>query len=146
MKCEQESIVAEPSPFSEAESLLTELARSAFPAPINPANAPDAPGIVERYRTLVEQIPAVLFMAQLDGGLAEAYVSPYIETTMGFTQEEWLRDPVRWYRQIHPEDKARWNVEAAQLILSGEPLRSVYRVIARDGHVIWFDCQVKMVR
>jgi PAS domain-containing protein len=83
----------------------------------------------------VEQIPAVVFMASLDQGLSEAYVSPQIESTLGFTQEEWLSDPVRWFHQIHPDDKARWSTEAAQTFLTGEPLRSVYRVLARDGHV-----------
>lgn len=28
----------------------------------------------------------------------------------------------------------------------GEPLRSVYRVLARDGHIVWFHCEAKMVR
>lgn len=107
--------------------------------------AAEPPDVAARYRTLVEQIPAVIFMAFLDRGLSEAYVSPHVETILGFTQEEWLNDPVRWYTQIHPEDRSRWSVEAAQLILSGQPLRSVYRVIARDGHIVWFHCQVKIV-
>ncbi len=98
------------------------------------------------YQTLLEQIPAVVFMAYLDGGIGEAYVSPHIETLLGFKQEEWLEEPIRWYRQIHPEDKMRWSLEAGSLFLSGEPLRSVYRVIAKDGHVVWFQCEAKMVR
>jgi len=85
------------------------------------------------YRALVEQIPAVIFMAHLDRGMGEAYVSPQIEASLGFSQEEWLEDPIRWYRQIHPDDKQRWSVEAAQMFLSGTPLRSAYRVIACDG-------------
>ncbi|HEV2667947.1 MAG TPA: PAS domain-containing protein, partial [Blastocatellia bacterium] len=99
-----------------------------------------------RYRTLVEQIPAVVFMAFLDRGISEAYVSPQIESILGFSQQEWLNDPVRWYTQLHPDDKARWNAEAARLFLSGETLQSIYRVIARDGHVIWFHCEAKLVR
>jgi PAS domain-containing protein len=55
-----------------------------------------------KYRALVEQIPAVVFMAYLDKGIGEAYVSPQIETALGFSQSEWLEDPVRWYQQIHP--------------------------------------------
>jgi two-component system sensor histidine kinase/response regulator len=98
------------------------------------------------YQTLLEQIPAVVFMAYLDGGIGEAYVSPHIETLLGFKQAEWLEEPIRWYRQVHPEDKMRWSMEAAALFLSGEPLRSVYRVIAKDGHVVWFQCEAKMVR
>jgi PAS domain S-box-containing protein len=105
-----------------------------------------SPEIEARYRTLVEQVPAVVFMIFLDRGISEAYVSPHIEAALGFSQAEWLDDPIRWYRQIHPADKERWNIETAQMVLSGQPLRSVYRILARDGHVVWFQCEVKMVR
>jgi PAS domain S-box-containing protein len=99
-----------------------------------------------KYRALVEQIPAVVFMAYLDKGIGEAYVSPQIETALGFSQSEWLEDPVRWYQRIHPDDKMRWSMEAAEMFLSGKPLRSAYRVIARDGRVLWFQCEAKMIR
>jgi PAS domain S-box-containing protein len=142
----------------EAENILLELA-AAFPF-IESADqglqsfakgkidtTPEVlPEVDARYRTLVEQIPAVVFMAFLDKGIGEAYVSPQIEEILGFSQEEWLNDPVRWYQQIHPEDKARWSVEAAGLFMTGQPLKSLYRVLARDGHVVWFHCEAKMVR
>src|ERR1700739_799140 len=73
-----------------------------------------------KYRALVEQIPAVVFMAYLDKGIGEAYVSPQIEAALGFSQSEWLEDPVRWYQQVHPDDKARWSVEAAEMFVSGK--------------------------
>src|SRR4030095_1498616 len=38
------------------------------------------------------------------------------------------------------------SLEAAEMFLTGKPLRSVYRVIARDGHVVWFHCEARMVR
>ena len=103
--------------------------------------APDA-----YYQTLVEQIPAVVFLAQLDGGLGEAYISPHIETALGFTQQEWLSDPIGWYRQLHPADRERFSYEGAEFLASGQPLKSTYRVIARDGSIVWFRCEVKMVR
>jgi len=99
-----------------------------------------------RYRALVEQIPAVVFMAYLDKGIGEAYVSPQIEAALGFSQSEWLEDPVRWYQQIHPDDKRRWSSEAAEMFLTGKPLRSAYRVLSRDGRVRWFHCEAKMIR
>jgi PAS domain S-box-containing protein len=145
--------------WPEAEAILLELA-SAFPLVESPKEGnrtsffkgeslPTGVALTEvetRYRTLVEQIPAVVFMAFLDKGIGEAYVSPQIEAMLGFSQEEWLNDPVRWYQQIHPEDKERWSVEAANLFIMGQPLKSLYRVLARDGHVIWFHCEAKMVR
>jgi PAS domain S-box-containing protein len=117
------------------------------PRPSHSAPAdPQSPNLEARYRALVEQIPAVVFMAYLDRGMGEAYVSPQIEAALGFSQEEWLEDPVRWYSHIHPDDKQRWSSEAAEMFLTGKPLRSAYRVIARDGRVIWFHCEAKMIR
>src|SRR5208283_4197561 len=61
------------------------------------------PNLEAKYQALLEQLPAVVFMAYLDRGIGEAYVSPQIEATLGFTQAEWLEDPVMWYRHIHPD-------------------------------------------
>src|SRR5579862_4799492 len=113
---------------------------------LTPASEGQLPNLEAKYRALVEQLPAVVFMAYLDRGIGEAYVSPQIEATLGFSQAEWLEDPVLWYRQVHPEDKDRWSIEASEMFTSGKPLRSAYRVIARDGHVIWFHCEAKMIR
>ena len=69
-------------------------------------------------------------MAYLDRGIGEAYVSPQIEATLGFSQQEWLEDPVRWYRQIHPDDKERWSMEAAGDVPFG---RAPAIRVSRDG-------------
>jgi PAS domain S-box-containing protein len=132
----------------EAEGVLSRLAGVFFPSAssLEAHDNKEAVKVADRFRILVEQIPAVVFMAYLDQGVGEAYVSPQIEAVLGFTQEEWLNDPVLWYEHIHPDDKDRWSVEAAQMFLTGHPLRSVYRVIARDGRTIWFHCEAKMVR
>jgi PAS domain S-box-containing protein len=106
----------------------------------------ELPNLDAKYRTLIEQLPAVVFMVSLDRGSGEAYVSPQIEEMLGFSQAEWLEDPIRWYERIHADDKARWSAEAAEMFLSGKPLRSIYRVVARDERVIWFRCEAKMVR
>lgn len=138
---------------AEAERVLTELA-AVFSTNLGKTRDEDenlwvgspAPNLDAIYRVLVEQIPAVVFMAYLDRGMGEAYVSPRIEESLGFSQEEWLQDPVRWYNQIHPDDQQRWSIEAAEMFLSGKPLRSAYRVIARNGRVLWFQCEARMIR
>ena len=136
--------------LGEAEALLLELA-SVFAAPKSSSSASSpsedgASNLEAKYRALLEQIPAVVFMAYLDRGVSEAYVSPEIEASLGYSREEWLEDPVRWYDRIHPDDKQRWSIEAAGMFLSGKPLRSSYRVMARDGSVVWFRCDARMVR
>jgi PAS domain S-box-containing protein len=102
-----------------------------------------------RYRTLVEEIPAVTFMASLDvsaAAISELYVSPQIESLLGFTQREWLEDPVLWYKQLHDDDRERWHVEFARTCSTAEPFSSVYRFVARDGHVVWVHGHAKVVR
>ena len=141
---------------AEAETLLANLAAVFLSNSGQPSASADSldeeeqeghlPNADAIYRALVEQLPAVIFMANLDQGIGEAYVSPQIEASLGFSQEEWLEDPIRWYQQIHPDDKQRWSVEAAQMFLSGTVLRSAYRVLARDGRVVWFHCEAKMIR
>lgn len=153
-----QAVAAPPRPLDvispeQAETLLVDLAAVFLSNGAQPTSAPllddeqeQLPNVDAIYRALVEQIPAVVFMAHLDRGIGEAYVSPQIEASLGFSQEEWLEDPIRWYQQIHPDDKQRWSVEAAQMFLSGTALRSAYRVIARDGRVVWFHCEAKMIR
>jgi len=136
-----------------AEATLNNLAELFGPhGPPNqdflPARSESSPPFSEalKYRLLVDRLPAVVFMASLEGGIGDAYVSPQIEAMLGFSQSEWLQDPIRWYQHIHPDDKERWSVEAAQMFLSGTPLKSVYRVLSRAGRVVWFQCEASMLR
>ena len=148
--------------IAEAEAVLLDLARVFADSTLNPVLNPvldhftengqepaadaQAPNLEDKYRALLEQIPAVVFMAHLDRGISEAYVSPQIEAALGYSREEWLEDPVRWYQHIHPDDKQRWSLEAAEMFLTGKPLRSSYRVLARDGRGLWFQCEAKLIR
>lgn len=99
-----------------------------------------------KYRTAVERMPAVTFVAALDGDANELYVSPQIESLLGFTQAEWLGDPVLWYRQLHPDDRERWHIEFSKTCAFGEAFRSEYRFIARDGRTVWVHGEATMVR
>ena len=113
--------------LADAQATLESLADVFFPSDLSHQHKAildihridtESPRVEAIYRTLVEQIPAVVFIAFLDKGVGEAYVSPQIEELLGFSQAEWLDDPVRWYHQIHPDDKARWSTDAAKLFLS----------------------------
>src|SRR5580658_902701 len=58
-----------------------------------------------RYRTLVERLPAITYVAELGASGPWHYVSPQIETMLGFSPAEWLSDPMNWMNHIHPEDR-----------------------------------------
>jgi PAS domain S-box-containing protein len=99
-----------------------------------------------RYRDLVERIPAVTYVAEFGFSGRWQYVSPQIESILGFPRKRWVDDSGLWYRQIHPEDRARVMADEERSRESGEPLTSEYRAFARDGRVVWFRDEAVVVR
>lgn len=145
----------------EATDLLAQLSRALFPGGASarqltwdePHRAsgdgtlPSSLGTLQaRFRTLVEQIPAVTFLAVLGEGENDVYVSPHIERMLGFSQREWLENPFLWYWQMHPEDRVRWNEEFGRGIRTGGPFLAECRFFARDGHVVWVRGEARIVR
>lgn len=84
-----------------------------------------------KYRSLVEQVPAITYVASLSETNPILYISPQIEKALGFSQEEWLADPELHVRQIHPDDRVRVRDELAQSRLKSKPLRCEYRLLSR---------------
>lgn len=90
-----------------------------------------------RYRTLVERIPAVTYVKEIGDYPRTLYVSPQIEWLLDYPQKEWLGSPDHWKRCIHPEDRERVLAEDAHSDATGEPFRSEYRMLRRDGGIFW---------
>jgi PAS domain S-box-containing protein len=93
----------------------------------------------ERYRLLVERLPAVLYIWDVSerGDLTDDYTSPMIEQLTGFTRAEWLSYPDFWAERIHPHDRTRVIAQVMACEETGEPYRDEYRILAKDGHVVW---------
>jgi len=99
-----------------------------------------------RYRSLIEQLPVVTAMAALDEDLHELYVSPQVEGLLGFTQEEWLSDPVLWYHQIHPEDRDLLHEEFARGCAIGGTFKAEFRALNRNGSAVWIHGEARVAR
>jgi PAS domain S-box-containing protein len=89
----------------------------------------------ERYRTLVEQLPAITYVEDATG--TTEYISPQIETILGFTPDEWKADGQTWARQLHPDDRERVLTENAAPYLPGQTFSIDYRIYAKDGRMVW---------
>jgi diguanylate cyclase (GGDEF)-like protein/PAS domain S-box-containing protein len=98
-----------------------------------------------RYRTLVEQLPLVSYVEQLDGESA-TYISPQIADLLGYTAEEWVADPNFFARVLHPEDRERVLAGFTSMHESGASFECEYRVVARDGRVVWIHDAAVVVR
>ncbi|HXF70990.1 MAG TPA: PAS domain-containing protein [Actinomycetota bacterium] len=103
-----------------------------------------------RYRTLVERIPAITYLEEVDpqdpGRTRVLFVSPQVEQVLGYAPQEFREDRELAYRIIHPEDRARVLAEERRTNLTGEPFNLTYRVVARDGRVRWIQSQATCVR
>lgn len=99
-----------------------------------------------RYRTLVEQLPAVVFVDLLDENATTLYISPKIQEMTGFTADEWRADPHLWEQLLHPEDRARVLEATRRHNIDLEPFNVEYRIIARDGRVVWVHDEAVIVR
>jgi PAS domain S-box-containing protein len=91
-----------------------------------------------RYRTLVERLPAITYIAELGADGPWHYVSPQIETMLGFSPPEWLSDPMNWMKHIHPDDREIALAAEKQFQETHELFQAEYRMCARDGRLMWF--------
>jgi PAS domain S-box-containing protein len=90
-----------------------------------------------RFRVLVEQLPAIVYTAGKGADAEWEYVSPQIETLLGYSPEEWMASNSLWFEVIHPDDRERVLAEEAAIAEPGGQLRSEYRVRRRDGEWLW---------
>src|SRR5919198_2454331 len=103
-----------------------------------------------KYRTLVEQIPAIshvdAYDPQVPGRYRTEYVSPQIESMLGFSPDEFIADPDLWYAMVHPDDRERAQDADERHYATGEPLTEEYRVIGRNGRKVWVLDEAVLVR
>ena len=98
-----------------------------------------------RYRALVEQLPLVTYVSAIDKPGFSTYVSPQIEDLLGYTPDEWLKTPNLFWRVVHPDDLERVRVEHRTGYATGRPFVTHYRLMTRDGRVVWIEDQVIVV-
>ncbi len=100
----------------------------------------------ERYRTLIERIPAIVYIQEAGEPRRTTYVSPQNETILGYAPEEYLAEPDHWINIMHPDDRERILSEDGRTNESGEPFVAEYRQIAKDGRIVWIRDEATMVR
>jgi PAS domain S-box-containing protein len=92
------------------------------------------------FRELVERLPLVVYVDELDDRSSALYVSPQIAQLVGYSQEEWLADPDLFSNRLHPDDRERVLADIADRNAGSTGSATAflsYRLIARDGRVVW---------
>jgi two-component system cell cycle sensor histidine kinase/response regulator CckA len=97
------------------------------------------------YRSLVEQLSVVSYIAELGLEGEWLFVSPQIESLLGYSRHEWLANSANWIDHVHPDDRHTVAV-AEEATLHGNPFRVEYRMYRRDGGVVWINDSGSLVR
>ncbi len=102
-----------------------------------------------RYRMLVEQVPAVIYI-QLpepnnEAPYSVAYMSPQIGRILGHPPRAFTEDPAFWGGLVHPDDWDRMLVENERTDATGESFALEYRLLHRDGTYRWIRDEAVLV-
>ncbi len=97
-----------------------------------------------KYRRLVEQIPAVVYMSPPDDFAARIYVSPRVEELSGYSEEEWLTDIDLWGKLLHPDDMQDVLLKVSDRFK--EKISMEYRIIAKNGDFVWVRDEAILVK
>jgi PAS domain S-box-containing protein len=91
----------------------------------------------ERYRVLVEQTPALLYIHMPNDEQTPVYIGPQIESIIGVSQEQYLADPHTWGNLVHPDDRQRTTTAYAEAVRLGGTYSDEYRLVRPDGRTVW---------
>ena len=98
------------------------------------------------YRALVERLPLIVYIDGPDPASPSLYVSPQTTEILGYTPDDWTSSPDFFLDILHPDDRERVMAETSHMLSSGEPMRSEYRLLRRDGSVAWVRDEGVLVR
>ncbi len=90
-----------------------------------------------KYRTLVEQVPAVTYVASPDDRRSTLYISPQIDTLLGYDQADFESDPSLWNKRLHPDDRERVLREVARCQEEMDLFVCEYRMLTFNDLVKW---------
>jgi PAS domain S-box-containing protein len=103
----------------------------------------------EQFRTIVEQNPAIIYTQTIDpdapGRSMTTYISPASEELTGYPLAETMSNPGIWREWVHPDDLERVAEADEETNRTGEPFSMEYRMIRKDGRVIWVQDEAALI-
>jgi PAS domain S-box-containing protein len=96
------------------------------------------------YRSLIRSLPGVTYAEALDDGRTLS-IGPQIVEMLGYDEDEWMSDSLLWTKVIHPDDRDWVVASCARANETREPWIGEYRMIARDGRVVWIRDEASLV-
>jgi two-component system phosphate regulon sensor histidine kinase PhoR len=99
-----------------------------------------------RYHSLAQQLPGATYVHELGHRDRFVYVSPQVGTMLGYRAEDWLTDRGLFFHVVHEDDQARVREELERSAEAATPFVSEYRMLSRDGNIVWVRDESTTVR
>lgn len=92
----------------------------------------------ERFRSLVDHIPGVVYRRAYDADWTIDFISDVIEEMIGYPAADFLHNQVRTFTSvIAPEDRAKVERVVAECVALRKPYVIEYRLVGKDGNIRW---------
>ena len=99
-----------------------------------------------RYRYFLENISTVTYIEDVTILANMIYVSPQVEKMLGYTQEEFLANPLLWLDIVVPEDREAVKQESIRTSKTGETFTMEYRLFSKDTKLVWVRDEARLIR
>ena len=99
-----------------------------------------------KYRALTEALPLVTLISAPNDRNSIAYVSPQVETLIGYSPADLQDDPQLYEKLLHPDDRDEVLAGAKRQSTGAAPRKAEYRLLARGGSVVWVREEVTTIR
>ncbi len=101
----------------------------------------------QRYRSLVSNIPGVVYRCELDANWTMCFMSDYAEELTGYPASDFIRNAVRSYASIiHPDDVHHVETQVNEGLKGTGEFVMEYRINTQSGKVRWVFERGQVVR
>jgi PAS domain S-box-containing protein len=92
-----------------------------------------------KYNSLIEHVPTISYARLPETGAPRQFMTERVRRLLGYSSRDFLVDRELFLRLVHPEDRDRVADKLGVMPEPGGATRIEYRLIARDGRMVWVE-------
>jgi PAS domain S-box-containing protein len=97
-------------------------------------------------RALTENLPLLTWLTAPGDRSSCLYIGPQVEAMLGYSSAEWSAEPELFSRLLYPDDREKVLDGHERAEADGGRFRCEYRLVARDGRIVWVREETTTVR
>lgn len=90
----------------------------------------------KRIESLINTIDGIVWEGDLETHQC-TFISEKVEDILGYSVKQWMSSPQFWIDHLHPEDRQSMAVYLNESLSDGKQHAGEYRMLAKDGTVVW---------